>query len=141
MNAMRIEKAYKAWGSELTTEITPVEADLGRFVDHSTPYIGREATLTRERSEIKMMLVYLSVEATDSDCRGNEPVYLNDEIVGVTTSGAFGHTVGTSLAFAYVNPELASAGTALQIQIMGERRPSMGLAQPAVDPSNDKIRA
>ena len=84
MNAMRIEKAYKAWGGELTTEITPIEAGLDRFVDLDTPgrdFLGRDATLARRATAgpdltgLDMLLVYCEVDATDSDCRGNEPTY------------------------------------------------------------------
>jgi glycine/D-amino acid oxidase-like deaminating enzyme len=51
------------------------------------------------------LLFHLASEGwTDSDCAGNEPVYAADRLVGLTTSGAFGHAVGKSLAFAYVPP-------------------------------------
>ncbi len=143
MNCMRIEKAYKAMGSELTTEITPVEADLGRFVNYDVDFQGREAAQKRLAmgDDIEMILVYCSVDASDNDPRGNEPVYFNGERIGLTTSGTYGHSVGTSLAFAYVDPACKAPGTELEIKMMGEMRPARILADAAYDPANEKPRA
>ncbi len=142
MNVMRIEKGYKAWQSELTTEITPVEADLDRFVDWSGDFVGKAACEQRRAlgDDISTILVYCQVDADDTDCRGNEPVYAGDDLIGLTTSGAYGHTVGKSLAFAYVEPAHRAPGTQLDIQLMGERRSATVLAQPAYDPTNEKLR-
>ena len=143
MNTMRIEKAYKAMGFELTTEITPVEADLGRFVDWSGEFQGKEASEERLAmgDDIEMILVYCEVDTTDNDCRGNEPVYDGDELIGLTTSGTWGHTTGRGLAFAYVKPQYKAPGTRFEVQLMSDRRPAMVLDGPAYDPDNEKPRA
>jgi len=143
MNCMRVEKGYKAWGAELTTEITPVEARLGRFVDYSTDFIGRDETIARrdQPEPLDMVLVYLEVDADDADCRGNEPVYSGEDLVGISTSGAFGHTVGKSLAFAYVAPHLEDPGNTFEIEILGSRHKATVLAEAAYDPSNEALRA
>jgi dimethylglycine dehydrogenase len=144
MNAMRMEKAYKAWQSELTTEITPVEAALDRFVDWSSDFIGKAATEERRAlgDGIRWILVYCEVDATDSDCRGNEPVRDpgDGRIIGLTTSGAYGHTVGKSLAFAYVEPAFGAPGSTFDIQLFGDLRRATVLAEAAYDPSNDRLR-
>ena len=140
MNEMRIEKGYKAWGSELTTEITPVEARIERFVDQSRDFIGKEAVVARSKEQLSMVLVYCEVDTVDTECRGNEPVYFDGEMVGITTSGTWSHTSNKSLAFAYVDPELENVESGLEIQIMGERRPATVLQAPAVDPLNLKIK-
>ena len=148
MNVMRIEKAYKAMGSELTTEITPVEAELGRFVDMTRPFLGRDAVQERlevGRDKLDWLLVFCEVGdgdgVADNDCRGNEPVYADGEIIGLTTSGTYGHSVGASLAFAYVAPSHAHPGATFEIQLQGERRPATVLAQAAHDPENERIRS
>ena len=154
MNAMRIEKAYKAWGGELTTEITPIEAGLDRFVDLDTPgrdFIGRDATLVRrdaagpDLTGLDMVLVYCEVDATDSDCRGNEPTYDpagdGSRAMGITTGGAWGHTVGKSLAFAYVDPAFREPGSTFEIALFGGRHTATVLAEAAHDPSNERLRA
>jgi len=148
MNTMRIEKAYKAWGSELTTEITPVEADLGRFVDLDRDFLGRDAILARrtqagdDNSGLDMILVYAEVDTTDSDCRGNEPCYGpgDSDVMGVTTSGTWGHTVGKSLCFAYVAPGYATAGSTFEIRLFNERHTATVLDAPAHDPTNERLR-
>ncbi len=143
MNTMRIEKAYKAMGFELTTEITPVEADLGRFVDWSGEFQGKKASEERLAmgDDIEMILVYCEVDTTDNDCRGNEPVYDGEELIGLTTSGTWGHTTGRGLAFVYVKPQYKVPGTRFEVQLMSDRRPAMVLDGPAYDPNNEKPRA
>lgn len=149
MNSMRMEKAYKAWGGELTTEITPVEADLGRFVALDRDFKGRDAVVERQESAgtdnsgLDMILVYCEVDATDSDCRGNEPAYRTgtESIMGITTGGAWGHTVGRSLCFAYVDPDHAGPGSTFEIGLFGERHKATVLDQPAHDPANERLRA
>ena len=131
MNSLRMEKAYKGWGSELTTEITPIEAGLERFVDFNKPFIGREATLSRKLLGINTKLVYMEVDADDTDCLGNEPVLNGEQIIGVTTSGAYGHSVKKSLAFAYVEPQYANSGTNFEIRILGQRRSATVLHEAA----------
>ena len=141
MNEMRIEKGYKAWGSELTTEITPIEARIERFVDQSKDFIGKEAVVARSKEQLSMVLVYCEVDTEDTECRGNEPIYWNGKLVGITTSGTWSHTSNKSLAFAYVTPDLEQAGSRFEIRIMGQQRNATVLDAPAVDPQNVKLKA
>ncbi|MEE8544537.1 MAG: FAD-dependent oxidoreductase [Alphaproteobacteria bacterium] len=140
-NSLRMEKAYKAWGAELTTEITPVEADIERFVKLDKDFIGRDAVLKRRETGIETRLVYLAIEADDADALGNEPVYGGERMIGLTTSGAYGHSVGQSLAFAYVEPSYAAPGSRFEVQILGSRRAARVLSEAAYDPGNERLRA
>ncbi len=72
---------------------------------------------------------------------GNEPVYAGDKVVGVTTSGAFGHKVGKSLAFAYVPPEMTAVGTEFDVLVFTERRKARIIAECAWDAENARLRA
>ncbi len=142
VNSLRLEKAYKGWGSELTNEITMIEAGLERFVNFDKgDFAGREALLRRREDGIAIQLVYLGVEAGDADPIGNEPVLADGRIVGVTTSGGYGHEVGQSLAFAYVEPGHAAPGSALGVSILGEVRPARVLPEPAYDPRNERLKS
>ena len=141
MNSMRMEKGYKAWGLELTTELTPIEGGLDRFVDMDSPFIGREAVVERARKGVDTRLVYLSVDAVDADAHGNEPVYAGERVVGLTTSGAYGYAVDQSIAFAFVEPDLAGPGTELEVAILGRRCAARVLDQPLYDPANRRLRA
>ena len=72
---------------------------------------------------------------------GNEPIYAGDKIVGLTTSGAYGHAVRKSLAFAYVEPGLADIGSDFDVLMFGERRAAKIIPESAWDPSNSRLKA
>jgi len=142
MNSLRLEKAFRGMGSELTAEINMVEADMERFVGWNKEiYTGKAATDNARQSGVKQKLVYLSVDAANADCRGNEPVFCNDELVGATTSGGYGHVVGKSLAFAYVASANAEPGTRLVIQILDTRCKAVVEAEPLWDPEALRMRS
>lgn len=142
VNALRMEKAFRAWGAELTTEVMLLEADMERFVSFDKgEFIGREAVLARKRDGLRWKLVYLAVDAADADPIGNEPVYDGDRLVGITTGGAYGHAVKQTLAFAYVEPPYAAPGTRLRVLILGERRPARVLSEPVYDAGNQRLRS
>lgn len=141
-NSLRMEKAYKGWGTELTTEITMAEADIMRFARLTKDdFIGKNALEVKKIDGISTQCIYLSVDVDDSDCRGNEPVMVDGKAIGVVTSGAYGHSVGKSLAFAYVDAAFAEPGTELTIEIVGKYHKAIVLADPVYDPENEKLRA
>ena len=134
VNSLRMEKGYRGYGSELTNEITLIEADCARFyAPDKGDFIGRTATEAVRAAGVNTRLVYAEVAATDCDIYGGEAVMQGDRVVGVCTSGGFGHAVGKSLAFAYVNPD---ATRDLVAVILGERRALTLLDEPAWDPTN-----
>jgi dimethylglycine dehydrogenase len=137
---MRMEKGYKAWGSELTNELNMLEADMARFINFSKgDFVGKAATLERAPRDFK--IVYAEVAATDTDARGGEPALAGERCIGVITSGAYGHRVRKSLAFACVAPEFAAPGSRFEALIQGERRAATVLGAPAFDPDNLRMRA
>jgi dimethylglycine dehydrogenase len=140
MNSLRMEKAYRGWGSELTNEVTLVEGDMERFVNLDKDFIGKAATQRSKQQGARIKLVYMTVEAGNNDCYGNEPIYQGDKLVGITTGGAYGHAIGKSLTFAYVDPKLARDGEAFEILMMGERHKAQIAPQPAWDPKNERLR-
>jgi dimethylglycine dehydrogenase len=141
MDSLRLEKAYRAWGADINTEVTPLEAGLDRFVAFGKgDFIGHEALLRQRRDGVRKRLATLAVEALDADCWGNEAVWAGDRIGGITTSGGYAHWLGQSLAVAYVDAELTKPGTPLAVEILGERRPARVLAEPPFDPENRRPR-
>ncbi|MGE4248503.1 MAG: FAD-dependent oxidoreductase [Parvibaculaceae bacterium] len=141
MNSLRMEKAYRGWGSELTSEIDMFEGAMERFIRlDKEDFIGRAASLSRKQQGERIKLTYMAVEAGDNDCRGNEPVYLNGKVVGLTTSGGYGFAVGKSLAFAYVEPTFAKPGQTLEILLLGERKKAQIIAEPAWDGTNSRLK-
>ena len=141
MNSLRMEKAYRAWGGELTAEITMIEGDMERFVHWDKDFVGKAATAASKQEGPRISLVYMEVDATDADCAGNEPVLQNGKVVGLTTGGAFGHAVKKSLAFAYVDPKKADLSAPFEIEIYAEAKPARIIPQPAWDPENARLKA
>ena len=139
MNVMRMEKAFKGAG-ELTNEVTLPEADVMRFVDTDKAFFGKEATLAGG-NELPWICAYLEIEPNGiEDGHGGEAVLLEGQVVGSTASVVFAHTVGKILAFAYVKPRAALAGTPLQVVIAGTPRKARVLAEPAYDPQSQLPR-
>ena len=139
VNSMRIEKGYKAWSTELTNELNLLEADMERFFGAGKEdFTGKAATLAQAPRPYK--IVYVEVDASDTDARGGEPVLASGRSIGVTTSGAYGHRVQKSLAFACVDPAYAAPGSVFGILLQGEERRATVLAAPAFDADNARMR-
>jgi len=117
-----------------------LEADMPRFIDlNKSDFVGKSATLNQAARPLK--IVYAEVEAGDTDARGGEPVLQGNACIGVVTSGAYGHRVRKSLAFACVPPQFSAAGTVFDVLIQGEKHPARVLGEPAFDPTNLRMRA
>jgi len=142
VNSLRLEKAYKGWGAELTNEITMIEAQLERFIKYEKDdFKGKAATLQRKQDGIETQLVYCQVETTNHDARGGEVVTKNGTVIGVTTSGGYGHYSETSLVFAYVKPEHANPGTIFEVEILNIPYKTTVLENPVFDVQNKRLRA
>ena len=142
MNSLRMEKSYRGWGSELTSEVDMFEGSMERFFrSDNREFTGKSASLARQQRGPRIKLVCLEVANTDCDCVGTEPVYCGDKIVGVTTSGGYGHAVKKSLAFAYVEPALTDIGTDFDVLMFGERRAAKIIPESTWDPSNSRVKA
>ena len=137
-NSMRLEKGYRGWGMDLTTERSPLETGLSHLVKHEgRSFIGRDAMLKRQPG---WDMVLLEID-TDGAV---EPFYSHTLFaagrpVGVVTSGAFGHRVRKSLALAFLRERDMREG--LTVKLLGVERPARILAQPPYDPQNLKLKA
>ncbi len=143
MDSLRLEKCYRSWKADLTTDYTPLMASLERFVrlDKGTDFIGREALRREAAAGPKERFVPLLVEARDADAQAVSVVYHGSENVGLVTSGGYGYRLRRSIALAYVRTDLAREGTELEVEILGERcRATVG-HEPLYDPDNGRLRA
>jgi dimethylglycine dehydrogenase len=142
MDSLRIEKSYRMWAQDLTIEYSAFEAGLDRFVHlDKGEFVGRNALAKQKQAGVPQRFITLEAEVDDADPLGNEPLYRNGEMIGRTTAGAYGHVVGKSLALAYVKPTVAAPGTALEIEILGERRNAKVIQESPWDPQNTRLRA
>ena len=132
-NSLRVEKGYRLWGVDMTSEHNPYEAGLAFAVRDDKDFLGRDAL----RREVTRMLVpLLSAEVV----MGKEPVRHDGHIVGYVTSAAYGHTVQRPIAYAWLPAELAVPGTPDDISYFGRRVPAEVAAEPLYDPGMEKIR-
>ena len=142
MDSLRIEKSYRMWGQDLTREYSAFEAGLERFVRlDKGDFVGRDALVRQREDGVPQRFVTLEVDAADADALGNEPLYDGETLVGRATAGAYGHCVGKSLALAYVRPDSAAPGTALEIEILGDRRAATVIVDSPYDPEHTSLRS
>ncbi|MBW7836814.1 MAG: GcvT family protein [Sphingomonadales bacterium] len=139
--SLRLEKSYGIWSREFATEYTPRMCGLDRFVDYGkADFIGREAALREREATPARQLATFIVDAKDADAAGFEPIWIGERVVGYTTSGGYGHTVGESLAMGYVESADISPDAPYEIHILGERCKARMIMEPAYDPGGGRMR-
>jgi dimethylglycine dehydrogenase len=140
LNSMRLEKGYLLGGD--LAESTPLQTGLEVFVDfNKESFIGREALIEQKRQGVSKKLVMLNITAGDADAYGDECIWHNSQPVGRVTSGGWGHRLEKSLAFGYVQADLAVPGIKMEVEILEERRPAVVIKTPCYDPENTKVRS
>jgi glycine cleavage system aminomethyltransferase T/glycine/D-amino acid oxidase-like deaminating enzyme len=105
INSLRMEKAYRAWGAELSPEDTPLEAGLSFAIDWAKhhEFLGQDALMQQQQAGVKKRLVLFALDDPQPVLWGSEPIYRDGKAVGYTTSGAYGHTLGRAIAMGYVS--------------------------------------
>jgi glycine cleavage system T protein len=143
IDALRLEKGYRVWSSDITPEETPHEAGLGFAVklDKGVDFIGREALLAAKEAGPRKRLRCLVLDDPRSVALGNEPVRVERAIVGRVTSGGYGFAVEKSIAYAYLPPERAGIGTRGEVEVFGEWIGFEIVREPLWDPDGGRIRA
>ena len=144
LNSLRIEKGYRAWKGDLSTDYTLLESGLDRFIAFDKPadFPGKSALLAERAAGVRQRCVTLTVEAGDYDAPSMAPLWLGDTLVGAVTSGAWGYRVGASVALAMLRSDLTAPGTALEVEIFGQRYPATVQPDgPLWDPENARLRA
>jgi 4-methylaminobutanoate oxidase (formaldehyde-forming) len=143
IDALRLEKGYRVWSSDITPEETPYEAGLGFAVkpDKAIEFIGRDALEVARTAGPRKRLRCLVLDDQRSVALGNEPVRVAGAIVGRVTSGGYGFAVERSIAFAYLPPEHATIGTRGEVEVFGEWIGFEIVREPLWDPEGARIRS
>ena len=140
IDSLRLEKGYRVWGADISPEDTPFEAGLGFAVKlDKGDFVGREALLAAGEPERRLRCVVL--DDPRAVALGSEPVRVGDELVGRVTSGGYGYTVESSIAYAYL-PAGHDVGTdrrGRDLRRRGWVAPSS--AEPLYDPAGERLRA
>jgi 4-methylaminobutanoate oxidase (formaldehyde-forming) len=147
LNSLRIEKAYRHWGHDISDEDTPLEAGLGFAVKLDKPggFIGREALLRQQQAGVRKRLLQFKLRDPQPLLYHNEPIWRADSIVGCIRSGMYGHSLGAAVGLGYVSvppgESLATlAGDDYQIEIAGRRYAASASLRPLYDPHNERSR-
>ncbi|MFT4012793.1 MAG: FAD-dependent oxidoreductase [Paracoccus sp. (in: a-proteobacteria)] len=138
-NWLRQEKSYRAFGTELGRDATPLEAGLDRFVDLGKAFNGKQAMLDKGiRSKCCTLLID---GPTDADPWGREALYTPDGVkVGRLTSGGWSVAFGKSIGMGYVRADLTQPGTRLQVRMQRELWDAVVTEDSPYDPENKAIR-
>ncbi|KAL3491050.1 hypothetical protein BJX62DRAFT_251508 [Aspergillus germanicus] len=139
-NALRIEKGYRTYGTDLTTEHDPYEAGLAFAVDgrKKGDFVGKGALLERMKRPLTRRLRCLIIENGVSIVMGKEPVFVNNQPVGYVTTAAFGFSVRKPVAYAWL-PAGVAEGVSVEIEYFGRRIRATVTAEPVFDPEGKRL--
>jgi len=147
IDSLRMEKAYRHWGHDISDEDTPLEAGLGFAIAWDKPggFVGREALERQRETGLRRRLVAIALERTDRLLFHNEPIWRNGALVGRISSGMFGHTVGTSLGLGYLSNDAAPvsgewvAAGRYEVEVAAERVAARVSLEPFYDPARKRV--
>ncbi len=139
MGMLRLEKGYRSWGAELTSEITPHAAGLERFCSTQKPYIGSEIVARERLHPPAKRFVTLEVSAEAPPCWGTEPVFIGGGLAGQVTSGGMGWRTGKMLAVALVDTTLMNGEDDISVQILTKSYQAHMVSDPVYDSTNQKL--
>ena len=144
LNSLRLEKGYRAWKGDLSTDYSLLEGGLDRFVrlDKPQDFPGKAALLSEKQRGVKKRFAPLIVDAGAADAPYMSTLWHDGEVVGETTSGGWGFRVNASIAYAMLRTDLTEPGTEIEVEIYGERRRAVVQPdRPLWDPENERLRA
>jgi dimethylglycine dehydrogenase len=144
LNSLRMEKGYRAWKGDLSTDYTALQGGLERFIKFDKPqdFPGKAALLSEQQRGTDKRFVTLIVDAGDCDAPYMSTLWHDGQVVGETTSGAWGYRIGASVALGMLRTDLVVPGTEIEVEIYGERyRAVVQPDGPLWDPENLRIRA
>jgi len=137
--SLRLEKGYLYWGADISPDETPFEAGLGFAVAMKKPdFIGRAALERQLREGVRRRLCWFSADGA-ANLHGGEAILRGERVVGYTTSGGYGYTVGRAIACGYLAVEDIGAGD-YAIEAFGERFPARAHDRPLYDPAGQRLR-
>ncbi len=137
-NWLRQEKSYRAFGSDLGRDATPLESGLHRFIDLSKEFKGKAAM---EETGIRASCITLLIDGpSDTDPWGKEALVLDGIKVGRLTSGGYSVAFGRQIGIGYVRPDLATVGQKLKVRMLCELWDAEVVEESPYDPKNETIR-
>ncbi|MEO9514778.1 MAG: FAD-dependent oxidoreductase [Paracoccaceae bacterium] len=141
--SLRIEKGYGSWSREYSPEYWPQEVGLDRLCKLDKDFLHKDAVVAVLQNEPREHLVLLELDgaqtdASNADATGGEPIFKDGKGIGRVTSGAYGYSVGKSLALGYVKG--AKAGDTVDVMVLGRAHQARILDEPPFDPKGARLR-
>lgn len=140
-NSMRLEKGYRSYGTDMTSEHNPHEAGLSFAVRKGGGYKGAEAFQKSDLNSLKKKLVCLILDDPHQTVLGKEPVMHDGKVIGYVTSTYFGHTIGKQIAYAWVPIELSNKGTVLSVKYFDKNYIASVSQDPQFDPEMKRLKS
>ena len=139
--SLRLEKGYGSWGRDYSPEYWPQECGLAGLIRRDKTFLNHDGWRAIAARPARDRMVLLEIDATEADASGGEPIFLpGGKPAGQISSGGYGHTVGKSLALAYLKAEHATPGTALEVSLLGRPHAARVLDRPPFDPDGKRLR-
>jgi len=138
-DSLRLEKGYRAWGTDIYTEYNPYEAGLGWTVKlKKGNFIGRDACAVLKAKPLKKKLCAITLDE-GGIALGYEAIYAKGKCIGHTSSGNTAYSIGKNLCYAYLPIEHAEVGTKLELEYLDQRYPATVVSEPLYDPKMEKL--
>ena len=142
VESMRLEKGFLHWKADIVTEFDPFETGLARFVTLEKPdFVGKEALMARRDRGATRNRVSLTLDVAHAPAQPGASVRKDGQIVGTVTSADWGHRTGLNLAYAFVDPALASEGVDLTVDVLGDPVPAQVIPDGPYDPAHARMRS
>ncbi len=142
IESLRLEKGYRYWSGDISPEYTPFEAGLDFCVKMAKgEFIGREALLIQKERGISRRLCCLTIDTGPLMPVGKEAILDGEKVIGIVTSGGYGHTIKKPIAYGYLPIEYSKPGTRLQIEVAAKRYDATVEKEPLYDPENKRVKA
>jgi dimethylglycine dehydrogenase len=139
--SLRLEKGYGSWGRDYSPEYWPQESGLAGLIRPDKDFLNRAGWMRIADLPPREEMVLLRIEAEQADASGSEPVFLPDGTpVGQVSSGGYGHSVGMSLALAYLRAGAVPPGGEVRVAILGRPHRARRLAEAPFDPGGLRLR-
>ena len=141
IESLRLEKGYRAWAGEINTETNPYEAGLGFAVSSKKDNFIGKASLDAIKDKLSRKLTALTFTDIKDVAMGNEPIFINNKVVGRVKSAGQGYTLNKAIAYAYLPIEHTSPGTSVEVEMFGVKKVATIMAEPLFDPTGERIKS
>jgi 4-methylaminobutanoate oxidase (formaldehyde-forming) len=141
IESLRLEKGYRAWAGEINSETNPFEAGLGFAVAMKKDNFVGKAAIERLKDNQSRKLSALTFDDIKDVAMGNEPIFINNSVVGRVKSAGQGYSIKKAIAYAYLPADIAKVGTKVEVEMFGSKKTATIEAEPLFDPQSERVKS